>query len=415
MAAGETVRNYRAQDFWAAAAVGVFAALVLYFSTNALQHDFNYTGRIASALLHGDLGLRAPPPPWLSEMVPRNGRYYSVFPLGAVLSVAPVALLQEAALIHNFPGRVLAALIAGLCVCFFFKLSSREGQSLGRRILLALFPIFGTWTWCNLGFGGAWQIALGFALLGEVAALYFTLVRSRPFLAGTFFALAFGNRTELLLTLPIYLYLWLPRLPRGDGDAGGLVSATRWFRGQAPNLIRFLIVPATLVLFTACYNFARFHSIFDFGYTHIQNVLQEPWYQHGLFSFHSIPWNAHKMLFEGFGNISQFPYIRPYGFGCSIFLASPFLFLLFREGGKDKLACWAAIGLLTFALWCHGNPGGWQFSYRYATILLPWMFLLLLRNGPAKISAIEGSLFTASIAINAIATYQFLWTNQIQP
>ena len=33
---------------------------------------------------------------------------------------------------------------------------------------------------------------------------------------------------------------------------------------------------------------------------------------------------------------------------------------------------------------CHGNPGGWQFSYRYATILLPWMFLLLAGNGPAK-------------------------------
>ncbi len=35
---------------------------------------------------------------------------------------------------------------------------------------------------------------------------------------------------------------------------------------------------------------------------------------------------------------------------------------------------------------CHGNPGGWQFSYRYATILLPWMFLLLAGNGPAKLS-----------------------------
>jgi hypothetical protein len=174
-------------------------------------------------------------------------------------------------------------------------------------------------------------------------------------------------------------------------------------------------VPGTLAIFTAAYNFARFHSIFDFGYTHIPNVLRESWYQHGLFSIHSVPWNAYKMLFEGFGNISQFPYIRPYGFGCSIFLASPFLFLLFREGGKDKFVSWAAIGLLTFALWCHGNPGGWQFSYRYAIILLPWMFLLLLRNGPAKISAIEGSLFTASIAINAIATYQFLWTNQIKP
>jgi hypothetical protein len=37
-------------------------------------------------------------------------------------------------------------------------LSGIQHNSLGRRILLALFPIFGTWTWCNLGFGGAWQV-----------------------------------------------------------------------------------------------------------------------------------------------------------------------------------------------------------------------------------------------------------------
>ena len=40
---------------------------------------------------------------------------------------------------------------------------------------------------------------------------------------------------------------------------------------------------------------------------------------------------------------------------------------------------------------CHRNPSGWQFSYRYATILLPWMFLLLAGNGPATAGA-GGSL-----------------------
>ena len=64
---------------------------------------------------------------------------------------------------------------------------------------------------------------------------------------------------------------------------------------------------------------------------------------------------------------------------------------------------------------CHGNPGGWQFSYRYATILLPWMFLLLTGNGPAKLSLIGVSLFAASVAINAMATWQFLWADQIKP
>src|SRR5205814_6262840 len=110
-----------------------------------------------------------------------------------------------------------------------------------------------------------------------------------------------------------------------------------------------------------------------------------------------------------------FPYLHPYGFGSSIFIASPFLFLLFREGGKYKIASWLAIAVLTAVLWTHGNPGGWQYSYRYATILLPWMFLLLAGNGPPKMSVIEISLFLVSVAINALATYEFLWTRNVHP
>src|SRR6266481_1064950 len=203
-----------ARQFWIAASLSLFAALAFFFSTNAKLRDLDYTSQIASALLRGHLGLTDKPPDWLNEMIPHGERYYSAFPLGAVLSMVPIALLQKAGLIQNFPGRVLAALIAGSCVYFFFQLakafgadySKLEGTSLVRRILLALFPIFGTWSWCNLGFGGAWQIALGLALLGEVAALYFVLVNFRPLWAGAFFALAIGNRTEIVLCLPIILY-----------------------------------------------------------------------------------------------------------------------------------------------------------------------------------------------------------------
>ena len=406
---------------WVALAVSVFAAVAFYFSTNAILHDLDYTADIASALLRGDLGLREKPPEWLNEMIPHGDRYYSAFPLGAVLSMIPIALLQKARLIHNFPGHVLASLIAGCCVYFFFQLakafganySSLEPSSFGRRILLALFPVFGTWTWCNLGFGGAWQIALGLALLGQTAALYFTLVRPSPLVAGTFFALAYGNRTELLITAPLYLYFFWQRSDR---------TSALWSRSMIKQelgkngrmAIRFLSVPVCLAILTAAYNFARFHSIFDFGYTHIPEVHEEPWYEHGLFSIQAVPWNIYTMLFQGFASLSYFPYIEPNGFGCSIFLASPFLCLLFREGGKYKIAAWVAIAVLTLVLWCHGNPGSWQFSYRYAMILLPWMFLLLTGNGPPRLTMIEISLFTVSVAINALAMWLFLWTDQIQ-
>jgi len=413
-------RRDTTRQFWIAAVVSLSAALAFYFSTKATLHDLDYTSQIASALLRGELGLREKPPDWLNEMIPQGERYYSAFPLGAVLSMVPIALLQKAGLIDNFPGHVLAALIAGLCVYFFFQLatafgadhSSHKSASLIRRILLALFPIFGTWTWCNLGFGGAWQIALGLALMCQTAALYFSLVRPSPFVAGAFFALAFGNRTELLITLPLYLYfLW--RQP--NGTTVNWKNFKRGFRENMPMLARFLSVPIILALLTAAYNFARFHSIFDFGYIHIPEVRDEPWYEHGLFSIDAIPWNMYTMLFQGFESISYFPYIQPNGFGCSIFLASPFLCLLFRQGGRYKVVAWVAIALLTLVLWCHGNPGSWQFSYRYAMVLLPWMFLLLTGNGPAKITISETFLLVVSVAINAIATWQFLWTDQIQP
>src|SRR6184192_1361958 len=395
------------RQLWVALGVSVCAAVAFYFSTNATLHDLDYTADIASALLRGHLGLREKPPEWLNEMIPHGNRYYSAFPLGAVLSMIPIALLQNARLIDNFPAHVLASLIAGCCVYFFFQLakafgtnySSPEPSSLGRRILLALFPVFGTWTWCNLGFGGAWQIALGLALLGQTAALYFTLVRPSPLVAGTFFALAYGNRTELLITAPLFLYFfWQCSDRTARLWSGNIIKQKLWKNGAMA--IRFLSVPACLAILTAAYNFARFHSIFDFGYTHIPEVREEPWYEHGLFSIHAIQWNMYTMLFQGFESVSYFPHILPNGFGCSIFLASPFLCLLFREGGRYKVAAWVAIASLTLVLWCHGNPGSWQFSYRYAMILLPWMFLLLTANGPAKITVSEIFLFAVPLTVS---------------
>src|SRR2546430_6828214 len=399
-------------DIWIATALALVAFAAFFFSIKATQKHYDYTARIASALLEGHVGLQKPAPSWLNEMVPQDGRYYSVFPLGAVLSMLPVAILQKIHVVKNFPGHALAALVAALSVWFLFRLSIIGTKSLPKRILFSLIPIFGSWTWCNLGFGGAWQIALGLGLLGQAAALYFTLVRPLPLVAGAFFTLAFGNRTELLISLPLYLYLFW-RQP--NERVCTWKNLEHGVRKNSRMLIRFLSLPAILALATAAFNFARFHSIFDFGYIHIPEVAQEPWYQHGLFSIHAIPWNIYTMLFQGYESFRHFPYIRPDGFGCSIFLASPFLCLLFRQGGRYKMVAWVAISILTLVLWLHGNPGSWQFSYRYAMILLPWMFLLLTGNGPTTISVPEVSLFVVSVAINAIATWQFLWTDQIQP
>jgi len=381
------MKKYNIPEISISITLALSAALIFYFSTNPPQAHGDYTFRIAGALLRGELGLRLNEfPSFLSEMIPYEGKYYSAFPLGSVISMLPIALLFH----EPPPVHVIIALIAGACVYFFFQFTTAFNVSYPKRILLALFPVFGTLMWANLGVGGAWFIALGLAVLGEIAALYFTLVRPSPLIAGAFFALAFGNRTELIITAPFYLYFF-----------------SRTARLNIVTLSKFVVLPIVLALLTAAYNFARFHSVFDFGYLRIPGMA--PLFTHGFLSLHSIPLNAQVMLLDGFG-IRSYPFFFP-PLGCSMLSTSPFLFLLFRGGGKHAVICWLAIGLLTFVLWCHGDPGGYQFSYRYAMILLPWMFILIASNGPTTLTPIEISLFLVSVAINAAATRAFSYAS----
>src|SRR5262249_10540600 len=126
----EPLKNNTLRESATALGLALVAMLAFYFSIKPVHAGFDYTARIASALLDGHLGLQTRPVSRLNELVPLDGRYYSVFPLGAVLSVAPIAVLQKAGWIHAFPARIVAALIAGGCVFFFFRLSSLEGKSL---------------------------------------------------------------------------------------------------------------------------------------------------------------------------------------------------------------------------------------------------------------------------------------------
>jgi hypothetical protein len=380
---------------------------VYYFSNSLSGSYYDYTFRIAGAMLDGRVGLTERPPDWLNEMVPLDGKYYSVFPLGAVLAMLPLAALKRLGLIELFPGTLIAALLACAASMLFYLLSARYGDGVKRRLMLTLLPVFGTWMWANLAFAGAWQIALGFAVVGQLGALYFILIDHRPTLAGLCFALAFGNRTEIILLAPIFIHLIIKYAPP-DVVKDGI----------RPRLMieRFVAIPVALGLLTLGYNYARFSSAFDFGYARIPGVLDEPWYRHGIFSIHAIPLNAEAMLFETWRRVDHFPYLRPTGFGGSIFLSCPFLIYLFRTGARDstlKTLAWVAIAVLTLALWLHGNPGGYQISYRYAMELLPWMFLILLESCPKKVGPTEVALLLASIAINAYSAWLFLWTQYI--
>ena len=387
----------------------VIGAFAIAFSSNPSPSNYyDYTFRIAGGLLHGKLGLTDRPPDYLNEMVPSEGSYFSVFPLGSVLCMIPVAALQYIGVIQDFPARTIAAFLAAIITLLSFLLTKPYGLPQWRRFLYCLAPFFGTCLWANLTYGGAWQIALGIAIAGEFGALYFLLIKPSPLLAGCCFAIAFGNRTEILLTAPVFYYLLL--------SGNGLILKLN--RESLRKFLLFSLFPTLLGLTTLAYNAARFHSPWDFGYAHIPGVLQEAWYRDGIFSIQSIPLNLYKMLFEPWKSLDHAPWLVPTGFGGSVFLFSPFLFLLFRKGAlyPDLSTCsWISICILTFLLWIHGNYGGWQVSYRYATILIPWVFLILLGNSKTERVSWEATLIIVSMIINGYATWLFCRTNWMTP
>lgn len=457
--------NFSRRDNLLACAISLCVALIFYYANPKPGDFYDYTWRIAGALLHGELGLRAKPGDWLNEMVPFGGQYYSVFPLGSVLTMVPLLLLRSFFGLTLFPAAFLSACIAAATTWFLFELTALQKNAPWRRVQLALFPTLGSWMLCNLAFAGAWQIALGFAVLGQVGALYFVLVKPKPLLAGAFFALAFGNRTEVLLVAPVFLWLMAQRNsgvhrvlevapnsaetfeksvresknsksvrePKDDAATkvfddssdserdDDSVSENFFDRVSKAEFRRaawqFAIFPAALGVATLLYNKARFGAFSDFGYARIPGVMLEENYRHGLFSLYAIPNNAQKMLFDGWKYVGGFPYWVPSGWGGSLLLSCPFLLLLLGFRSRDRKmtrAAWMAIFVLTCVLWLHGDPGGWQYSYRYAMILLPWLFLLITLQKPAY-RVLETTLLALSIGVNIYATYLFYWTPYVTP
>src|SRR5439155_14209182 len=240
-------------------------AIVYFFSNPKPQSYYDYTFRVAGNLLRGAIGFSDKPPSWLNEFVPFEGEWYSVFPLGAVVTMIPVAFFNVIGVITEMPGALIAAILAG-CLCFLLlKIASKYELPQAKQILLTMAILFGTFTWTNLTFAGAWQLALGFAMVGELGAIYFTVYDRRPLIAGIFFALAFGNRTENLLTAPVFIYL-LSRVPAEANAVTAEINKDKrqkskirdrkpHFKIQIPNIIKFCAFPLALGVATLIYNY----------------------------------------------------------------------------------------------------------------------------------------------------------------
>jgi len=370
--------------FLAALLTIVVFGVYFYFSPKTQGNDYFWPQ--AKSFLQGRIDIASAPN--LNELVEHAGRYFVVYPPMPAVVLLPFVVFAPA-LNQSIASIVIAAITVGL----FFILCLTLTKKTWTAFVLALALGFGSNFFYTSLIGSSWYFAHVCAIFFLVLALLLALAKKPVWLIGLIFAAAFLSRLPTFLAGPIFIYL----LWKND--------KSKFWR----NLIYFLLGPLVAVLIFGLYNFSRFGSTIQTGYSLIPGVLDEPWFKYGIFSYHYIPDQLRAIFLSMPGLISRFPFFIPSNASMALWLTTPFLLLLAGLKLKDKQS-WIFLGvalLVAVPSLMHGTIGFTQFGYRFS---LDFIIFLLL----ALIPIIERSsrwlvilLIALSIIINCYAVWLF--------
>jgi hypothetical protein len=252
------------------------------------------------------------------------------------------------------------------------------------------------------------------------------LGRNRAWLAGLWLGLAGLARPTCWFAFPFFAAMALAHA-RKEHQAGRLALEALAFGG----------VLGACVGLTLLYNFSRFGSPFDFGYSYVNGAesIIELQARYGSFSLHFAPRNLSYML-GGLPDIrlQEPPWLRPDPMGMSIFLTTPVLLYILKSVQRRRLAVWfrlvraafrsrsVAVRLrilarffhitpLTAAAWLavlgvtlplalYHNTGSFQFGYRYILDWLPIGLILVIVGMEGGMGWWKGALIGASLIVN---------------
>jgi len=360
--------------------IALFSSMI-YLGTAGPYSYLDYFVPLANAFLHGRLNI-LDPPSWLSELVNFHGYYYVVYPpMPAVLLLPFVALFGP-----SFDQGILSVILGGLGVSATWFMLKRIGANDRKAIWLAILFGFGTVFWYAAANGSAWFIAHVSAVLFLTLAIIEKLRQGRSFITGFLLGCAYLSRLPVILSLPFFLLL--------DFHLSEWRRAVRKFT----LLLLGLAIPVGL---NVLYNYFRYGTIFDIGYFLIPGVLDEPWYQQGIFSIQYIPRHVIAIFFQGPILLNAFPYFKPSWAGLGLFFTTPAFLYIFgaswdRVTKTSVLAIFSTLPLLI----THGNVGWAQFGYRFSLDFTPFLMILTAKGMSENLTLMEKSLIVLSLLVN---------------
>ncbi|HTK03228.1 MAG TPA: hypothetical protein VL401_00470 [Alphaproteobacteria bacterium] len=336
------------------------ASFFIYFLTSAGKTPYNYFTRLAASFLEGKYYLTENPA-WLNELIPIGENKFAIVypPVPALVSIPFIVVFG-----NKFEQQILSQLMGSLAAFVWgwlaYKLTNKKSISLWMFLLTA----FGNIIWFLSATGSVWYVGQVCAFLFLTLTLYESLTKKRLLLIGLYFGLATLSRLQLSLALPLVVCLNWQSLK------------------HIKKLISLFLLLSFFGIMYGTYNYLRFGSFLQTGYSLIPGVVEEPWYKEGIFSFSYIVDNLRVMFLSLpiFKNI--FPFITPSWGGLAIWITTPtFIYSLFNNlKEKSVLFSWVSICLISFIIFTHGGTGFTQFGYRYAVDFYPILFFLIIKN-----------------------------------
>lgn len=390
--------------------------------------------------------------------------------LGPALMVIPGVLIWG-----NNLNQILVSIIFGAMTApVVFLIARYFSTKLTNQLVLTALMMFGTIFWWVASNGGVWFFAHTTATFFMFCAIYFTVGRQNPFLAGLFLGAAFLCRPTTILTGLFFVVMFSPLWLKPPEEGKAL-----WQRISLEPALNFASGLAPLLFLGMGLNYLRFDDPLETGYGYTEQIHQDGLkfvYPNGLFDLSYV--ERHPPVFLGQMPLFQDsgPYILPSWAGMAIWATTPpflygffttlkrfswvviaggsllgltALFILSKaiarawDGGwattdaplgleyapfwlmtaaaagaavyfRDRLsiACWAAIIPTVFFIFTFAATGWSQFGFRYGLDFTPFLWLLVARSIGDQLRWHHLALIGVAFLVNLMGV---LWIYQFEP
>ncbi len=368
------------------------AITLLFFYNFFTFHQQEQFVNLAYSFLQGKFYFLYSPPHW-GDATYYSGKYY--WPLGpfpAVLLMPFVYIFG----IHMQQG-YLAFFLSILNAYFLFRIANKVHKDFIFSLTISFAILFAT-AYIGIALTSqSWYYAQVVNFTLTLLALEAFFYQRSWLLIGVYIGFAIATRTTSIGTIVFFTIC--------------LLFSSASIHEKFKKILMLLMPVILSVVGLGFYNYARFANFFETGYSK-QLIFGESLSNrsYGTWSFIHFPANFYYLFFKmpdpvfiPGTKVMQFPFLNADVWGMSILFTSPIFIWIFFSPWKRievKAAFITSLTILFLILGYYGI-GAWQYGYRYAVDLYPFLFIILVYALKKRITLMFLLVVILSFIINS--------------